>query len=186
MSTFTITPKPLCFDCDLAITRQNVVLPEIVGESPRIAFWGMGPGEQEDKQGRPFVGPAGDLLRTSLKTLKIKNYQLINSVLCVLPGNREPKPYQARACAPHVKSLLAPTVEMVVLLGRVALRCAQGRFGDELSISRSRGKLIISQYLNLPCVATYHPSYLRRQNLNPYDFHNFLNDIKRAVIWMDE
>lgn len=184
-STFDLSGRPICFDCNLSLKRKNVVLPEIVGDDPKIAFWGMGPGTQEDKHGRPFVGPAGELLRASLKQLGIHNYQLLNSVLCLLPGNIEPNAYQAQTCSPHVRSFIAPTVEIIVLLGRVALRSAQGKFTLDLSINKNRGKLIMSQLLNIPCIATYHPSYILRQNLSAHDFHIFLEDIKRAQLYIE-
>lgn len=113
----------VCRLCDLARSRTNAVPGEGSGRS-RVMFIGEGPGFYEDKQGRPFVGPAGQLLDKLLASVgwKRSDVYITNVVKCRPPANRDPLPKEAEACRPYLDEqirLLDPLV--IVCLGRHAL-----------------------------------------------------------------
>jgi len=151
-----------CTNCGLAATRIQAV----PGEGPphaKIMFVGEAPGAQEDKQGRPFVGPAGKMLTTMLAAAGLTRQDVfITSVVkCRPPRNRNPKAGEIKACQPFLQQqivLLKPQV--ICPLGNIALKTL---LGPALTISQVHGKLIkrdgITYYpLFHPAACFYNPS----------------------------
>ncbi len=156
-----------CRRCGLCEGRRQAV----PGVGNARAHWmvvGEGPGEQEDLQGEPFVGPSGQLLDAMLGALGLfrragdasRQVFIANSVKCRPPGNRNPTSDELRACAPFLQGQLALIKPRIVLaLGRFAV---QAVLGSEEPIGRLRGR--IHQLLDgTPVVVSYHPAYLLRQ-----------------------
>lgn len=148
-----------CEACRLAETRTHVV----PGEGDRHAdlmLVGEGPGGQEDAQGRPFVGPAGQLLDRMLTAIgtRREDIYLANIVKCRPPGNRNPTDSEAAACLPYLRwqvALVRP--KLLVCLGTVACRHI---IAPDAKVSRCRGQFI--QRGNYWIFATYHPAALLR------------------------
>ena len=126
-----------CTACRLHQTR-TLAVPGEGNPDTEVVFVGEGPGQNEDRQGRPFVGRAGDLLVKFLATLRWRRDEVFitNIVKCRPPGNRDPEPDEIAACAPYLKrqlEILDPA--LVVTLGRHSL----GRFMPGARISQSHG-----------------------------------------------
>jgi DNA polymerase len=151
-----------CTRCRLADQRRNVV----VGEGDphaRVMFVGEGPGAEEDRTGRPFVGQAGMLLDAMIFSLGLERRQvyIANVVKCRPPGNRDPEADEVAACAPFLDrqiALIRPQV--IVALGKPAARRLTG---STAPISALRGRW--SSYLGIPVLPTFHPAYLLRSPL---------------------
>ncbi|HTQ80208.1 MAG TPA: uracil-DNA glycosylase, partial [Thermoanaerobaculia bacterium] len=121
---------------------------------------GEGPGAEEDRQGLPFVGAAGELLTRILQAIELRRDQvyIANIVKCRPPGNRDPQPDEVAACRSYLEAqidLVAPRV--LVALGRVA---AQTLLGNETPIGRLRGRW--HEVRGIPLMVTYHPAALLR------------------------
>ena len=148
-----------CTKCDLCQTRHNVV----IGVGPRTAdvmFIGEGPGEQEDLQGEPFVGPAGKLLddMMSIIDLNRSNSYIGNIVKCRPPHNRDPLETEQDACIGYLRNqvaLIQPKI--IVCLGRIA---AKRLIDPEFRITRQHGTWV--QKGGVWMTAIYHPSALLR------------------------
>ena len=144
----------VCTDCPLSITRTN----SVPGEGPvnaEIMFIGEGPGFNEDKQGRPFVGAAGKFLEALLGSIGIKREDVFisNVVKCRPPNNRDPLPLETDACRKYLDKqidLISP--KLIVTLGRYAT----SRFIPGQTISASRGRLRNVNGLNVYPI--YHPA----------------------------
>jgi len=163
-----------CPRCRLAETRTRVVFGE-GSETAQLMAVGEAPGENEDRQGRPFVGKAGKLLDLLLMTAGFERdaVYICNVLKCRPPGNRNPLPDEVEACSPYLLKqvdLVAPRV--VVAFGTFA---AQTLLGSDLSIGKLRGKL--HQYRGIPVVPTYHPAALLR---NPGWVRAVWDDLQRA------
>lgn len=149
-----------CTRCPLHKSR-NLAVPGEGSENPLVLFVGEGPGEQEDREGRPFVGKAGALLDRIIERMGLSRETVFigNIVKCRPPGNRDPLELEVNACLPFLRrqiSLLKPRV--IVCLGRVAMnRLLQSNH----SISRVRGRRF--SYEGIPLIGTYHPSYILHQ-----------------------
>jgi len=140
-----------------------------------IMFIGEAPGKQEDQQGRPFVGRAGQLLNRALEKLGLErsNVFITNVVKCRPPENRTPTHTEMQTG----KKLLNKEIEVVepqviCALGSTALRSL---FEENIKISSVRGKQ--KAYHNVPVVPTYHPAYILR---NPNAADTFLEDLRQA------
>ncbi|MBU1238402.1 uracil-DNA glycosylase [Myxococcota bacterium] len=148
-----------CLGCKLGSTRKNMVFGE--GAVPaRIFFIGEGPGAQEDEQGRPFVGKAGQLLDRMIEAMGLTRDQIYigNIVKCRPPGNRDPETDEMLSCMPVLErqiELVRP--EVIVSLGRIS---AQVLLSTTRSLSKLRGSW--HTYGTIPLLATYHPAYLLR------------------------
>ncbi|MFP3552617.1 uracil-DNA glycosylase [Paraburkholderia sp. SIMBA_049] len=149
-----------CERCRLCERRTNTVF----GVGDREADWmliGEAPGENEDKQGEPFVGQAGKLLDNMLQSLDLArgtNVYIANVIKCRPPGNRNPEPDEVARCEPYLQrqvALVKP--KLIVALGRFA---AQSLLKTEASISSLRGR--VHEYEGVPVIVTYHPAYLLR------------------------
>lgn len=148
-----------CQKCDLWRTRTNVVIGK-GNKNADIMFIGEGPGEQEDLQGYPFVGPAGQLLDKMLGAinLSIDDVYIANVVKCRPPHNRDPKEEEQQACMNYLRyqfKLVEPKI--VVCLGRIA---AQAIIDKDFRITRQRGQWL--ERKGYWFTATYHPSALLR------------------------
>ena len=148
-----------CQKCDLWRTRTNVVIGK-GNKNADIMFIGEGPGEQEDLQGYPFVGPAGQLLDKMLGAinLRIDDVYIANVVKCRPPHNRDPKEEEQQACMNYLRyqfKLVEPKI--VVCLGRIA---AQAIIDKDFRITRQRGQWF--ERKGYWFTATYHPSALLR------------------------
>ena len=144
-----------CRGCGLCDTRHNVVVGRGT-ETARILFVGEGPGEQEDLQGKPFVGPAGKLLDLVLQACRIKEeeYYIANIVKCRPPMNRDPLPEEAAACMPYLRNqfaLIKP--EAVICLGRIA---AKSLVDPNIKITREHGQWVDKKGVRF--MATFHPA----------------------------
>ncbi len=154
----------VCRNCVLANTRTNTVPGEGV-EHPYVMVIGEGPGEDEDKSGRPFVGKAGQLLDKMLAAIALSrttNCYIANIVKCRPPMNRTPMPDEASACAGYLQAqihLLKP--KFILAMGRTAV---QNLLKTNTGINSLRGQWLEFQFGNekIPLMATYHPSALLR------------------------
>ncbi len=148
-----------CTKCGLCKTRNNVVF-GVGARNARIMFIGEGPGEQEDLQGEPFVGPAGKLLDDMLSIIDLDrhNCYIANIVKCRPPNNRDPSDEEQDACIEYVRNqvaLIKPQV--IVCLGRVA---AKRIIDPDYRITRSHGQWVDRN--DIWITAIYHPSALLR------------------------
>lgn len=148
-----------CKLCNLCKSRTHIVFGE-GNPKARLVFVGEGPGYDEDKSGRPFVGEAGQLLTRIIQAMKLSREEvyICNVVKCRPPGNRTPQPDEIRACMPFLKhqiALIQP--EFICALGAVA---SQALLKTEVSISKLRGKF--HTYKNIKVMPTFHPAYLLR------------------------
>ena len=128
-----------CIDCPLHRGRTNAV-PGEGNPSADLMFIGEGPGFHEDRQGRPFVGPAGQLLEGLLASIGTNRDEVFiaNMVKCRPPDNRDPQPSEIAACSKYLErqiELVNP--KLIVTLGRFSL----GRFFPGESVTRARGRL---------------------------------------------
>ena len=149
-----------CTGCALHKTRNQTVF-GVGDEQADWLFVGEGPGADEDAQGEPFVGQAGRLLDNMLAAIDLKRdhkVYIANVVKCRPPGNRNPEPAEAAACAGYLQrqiELIRP--RLIVALGKVA---AVHLLGRDASIAGLRGT--VHQYRGIPLIVTYHPAYLLR------------------------
>ncbi len=148
-----------CRKCSLASGRENVVFGE-GGFRKKVMLIGEGPGETEDRQGRPFVGRAGRLLDKILMSIGLtrEDVYITNIVKCRPPGNRDPRPDEILACWAHLEDQIeALRPRAIVSLGSPATRTLlESRKG----ISQLRER--VHDYQGIPLIATYHPAYLLR------------------------
>jgi DNA polymerase len=128
---------------------------------------GEAPGEQEDRKGEPFVGPAGQLLDAMLLAIGMSRQEgpperqvyIANTLKCRPPRNRNPEPAELAKCEPFLRRQLALVQPRIILaMGRFAV---QQLLGSDEAIGRLRGR--VHHYAGVPLVVTYHPAYLLRQ-----------------------
>ncbi|MEF7615238.1 uracil-DNA glycosylase [Aquincola sp. MAHUQ-54] len=155
-----------CTACPLCASRRNTVF----GVGNTRAHWmivGEAPGEQEDRLGEPFVGPAGQLLDSMLQALGLTRAEappaqqvfIANTLKCRPPRNRNPEPAELARCEPYLQRQIALVQPRVILaMGRFAV---QALLRSSEPIGRLRGR--VHQYEGVPLVVTYHPAYLLRQ-----------------------
>jgi uracil-DNA glycosylase len=162
-----------CKKCSLADTRKKVVFGE--GNSKaRLLFIGEAPGEEEDIQGRPFVGRAGKLLDKMIEGIGLRREEvyICNVLKCRPPNNRDPKPDEADLCKGYLISqleIISPKV--ICTLGKHAYNTL---LGVDESIIRIRGTL--TRYKGIKLLPTYHPSFLLR---NAGRMNEALGDMER-------
>jgi DNA polymerase len=148
-----------CTRCRLAGGRQTVVF-GMGDPDADLMFVGEAPGAEEDRQGLPFVGRAGELLTRIIQAIEMRREEvyIANILKCRPPGNRDPLPDEAAACMPFLEeqiALVRPRV--LVALGRIA---AQVLLGNDTPIGRMRGRWYRVQ--EVPTMVTYHPAALLR------------------------
>lgn len=154
-----------CTACGLCRTRTQTVF----GVGHERAHWmivGEAPGEQEDRQGEPFVGKAGQLLDNMLRSVGLTREAadaehqvfICNVLKCRPPGNRNPEPAEVAQCEPYLLrqvQLVQPRV--ILAMGRFAV---QSLLRTDEAIGRLRGR--VHRYAGVPTIVTYHPAYLLR------------------------
>lgn len=164
-----------CQRCRLAKGRTQVVF-GVGNPKARVVFVGEAPGAEEDRQGEPFVGRAGQLLNSMLRACGLSRSQvyIANIVKCRPPGNRDPQDDEAATCLPFLKKQLALIKpEIVVLLGRIA---ARHLLGITAPISSYRGTW--RHWEGMDVLPTFHPAYLLR---NPQAKREAWEDLKKLV-----
>lgn len=164
-----------CTKCPLSGTRKNTVFGR-GAETPKILFVGEAPGENEDLEGKPFVGAAGQLLDRYLEFIGLEesDYYIANILKCRPPKNRNPLPEEEEACLPYLReqlSLLNPKI--LVCLGKVA---AQRILAPDFSITKNHG--VWHDRAGMKILATYHPSALLR---DPRKKEDALRDFKKIL-----
>ena len=164
-----------CMKCKLCNNRKNVVI-GTGDKNAKIMFIGEGPGADEDEQGIPFVGRAGQLMNKALEGLGIKREEIYiaNVVKCRPPQNRNPEKEEADACKEYLETqinLVKP--EIIVLLGSVALKNV---LGEEYGITQSRGKWFEKNGIKI--LPTFHPAALLRDETKKFFFWQDLKLIK--------
>lgn len=150
-----------CTRCVLHRGRTQTVF----GVGNTAARWmviGEAPGAEEDRQGEPFVGPAGQLLNEMLRSVGVarSDVYIANILKCRPPDNRDPKPEEVSACGQYLERqlrLLAPG--LILAVGRIA---AQSLLAQEVPVGRLRGRAHRYGPSGIPLVVTYHPAYLLR------------------------
>ena len=164
-----------CKNCKLCDARQNIVF-GVGNPNAEIMFIGEGPGGDEDKQGEPFVGKAGQLMNKAFDVVGIKREEvyIANVVKCRPPNNRDPEEDEIQACMDYLRNqVMIIKPKIIVLLGRIAL---QNILGKEYKITANRGKWVEKKgILYMP---TWHPAALLRDETKKIEF---LNDLKQVV-----
>ena len=165
-----------CQRCRLCEKRNTIVF-GVGNPDAEIVFIGEGPGYEEDKQGEPFVGRAGQLLTqiiTKGMQMQRSDVYIANVVKCRPPENRNPEPDEIAACEPFLaKQLEIIRPKVIIALGKFA---AQTLLKDTTPITRLRGKW--QSYRGIKLMPTLHPAYLLR---NPKDKRLVWEDIKAVL-----
>jgi uracil-DNA glycosylase len=150
-----------CTRCRLSETRTRTVFAR-GSAAAQLVLVGEGPGENEDREGVPFIGKAGKLLDSMVIAagLSLDEIYIVNAVKCRPPKNRKPEPDEIEACRPYLVeqlSVLRPRV--IIALGATAVQALLG--GRPEGITRMRGAWKL--YGETPVMPTYHPAYLLRE-----------------------
>jgi DNA polymerase len=164
-----------CEKCRLSKTRTQVVY-GVGNPNADLMFIGEAPGRDEDLQGEPFVGRAGQLLTDIIKAMKLTrdDVYIANVIKCRPPENRNPEPDELDACRPYIRrqvELIQPKV--IVTLGRFAL---QSLTEKAYGITSVRGQWL--EYDGVKVMPTYHPAYLLR---NPAAKKEVWADMKKVM-----
>ena len=174
LSQLALLAKP-CTRCQLAKWRTQVVF-GTGNASADLMFVGEAPGRDEDLQGEPFVGRAGQLLTDIIKAMKLTrdDVYIANVIKCRPPENRNPEPEELDACRPYIRrqvELIRPRV--IVTLGRFAL---QSLTEKGYAISSVRGQWL--EYNGIKVMPTFHPAYLLR---TPAAKRDVWSDMKKVM-----
>ncbi|MDQ5985272.1 MAG: hypothetical protein CSYNP_00980 [Syntrophus sp. SKADARSKE-3] len=159
-----------CRRCGLHGQRNNIVFGE-GNPSASLVFVGEAPGADEDAQGRPFVGRAGQLLTKIIEAMKLnrQDVYICNILKCRPPGNRNPKPDEIEVCEPFlIRQLNAIRPKVICALGTFA---AHTLLKSETPITILRGRF--HRYQGIDLMPTYHPAYLLR------------NPSAKKLVWED-
>ena len=164
-----------CQHCPLCKTRTNLVFGE-GNMRAGLVFVGEAPGADEDMQGRPFVGKAGQLLTRIIVAMGLQRQDvyICNILKCRPPGNRNPKPEEIAACEPFlIRQLQAIGPKVICALGTFA---AHALLKTDVPISLLRGRF--HSYQGIPLMPTYHPAYLLR---NPGAKKQVWEDVQQVM-----
>ena len=164
-----------CRRCALHTGRKNIVFGE-GNPHAELVFVGEAPGADEDDQGRPFVGRAGQLLTKIIEAMKMhrQDVYICNILKCRPPGNRNPESGEIAACEPFlVKQLESIRPKVICALGTFA---AQTLLKSDVAISILRGNF--HRYHDIPLMPTYHPAYLLR---NPSQKRQVWEDVQKIM-----
>ncbi len=170
-----------CTLCELHAGRTHTVF----GVGSRRADWlviGEAPGKDEDLQGEPFVGRAGQLLNAMLLAVGLKREQvyIANILKCRPPNNRDPRPEEVVCCEPYLARQIALIQPRIILaVGRIA---AQNLLKTETPIGKLRGTVHHYADTGIPLIATYHPAYLLR---SPLDKRKAWQDLQLAMATLE-
>ncbi len=148
-----------CRRCELGASRKNFVF-GVGASDAKVMFIGEAPGRDEDLQGEPFVGAAGQLLNKILGAIGFErgDVYIANILKCRPPGNRDPQPTEIASCEP----ILRRQIEIIrpVVLCTLGAFAARTMLGVSAGISRLRGR--VHDYRGIPLIPTYHPAALLR------------------------
>lgn len=162
----------VCKKCDLYLTRTNTV-PGMGNPHADLMIIGEGPGGDEDKQGLPFVGAAGQYLDKWISAIgltRMEHCYIANIVKCRPPANRDPSGVESKACLPYLyRQIEVVKPKVIMTLGRIASKIL---LNTETGITVLRGK--VHRYKNIPVVPTYHPAAVLRNM-----------DFLRRPVWED-
>lgn len=167
-----------CCGCSLCDTRINLVF-GTGNPQAEVMLIGEGPGEQEDKQGIPFVGPAGRLLDSMLEMIDLDRSKvyIANMVKCRPPQNRDPQENELAACRLWLeKQIYLVDPKIIVCLGRIA---AKALISDEFRITVQHGQW--STVNGRRIMATYHPSALLRDASKRPDAFTDLRSLRKEI-----
>ena len=159
-----------CQRCRLSQGRNRIVFGD-GNPLAKLVFIGEGPGFEEDQQGKPFVGAAGQLLSRIIEAIKLTRSQvyICNIIKCRPPENRNPEPDEIKTCSPFLeRQIAAIQPDLICALGTFA---AQTLLKTATPISRLRGRF--HEYKGIKVLPTYHPAYLLR------------NPDKKREVWAD-
>ena len=162
-----------CVACDLSKTRTHVVF-GVGNQQADLLIVGEAPGANEDKQGEPFVGRAGQLLNNMLYAIGLQreDIYIANILKCRPPNNRDPRPEEVALCTPFLERQITLLQSKVILaLGRIA---AHFLLGSTESLGKMRGREF--DYRDTPLLVSYHPAYLLR---SPREKRKSLQDLLR-------
>jgi DNA polymerase len=169
-----------CKRCKLHRTRSTIVFGE-GNKKAKLMFIGEGPGYDEDVQGRPFVGKAGQLLTKIIQSIHLEREEvyITNIIKCRPPQNRNPEPDEIQSCHPFLqKQIQSIQPMMICALGTFA---AQTLLSTDAKITSLRGKVF--ELGGIKVLPTYHPAYLLR---NPERKREVWEDMKQISGWMAE
>ena len=169
-----------CQRCGLCQQRTQVVF-GVGNPDARLVLVGEAPGYQEDKQGEPFVGEAGQLLDRILFAMKLRreDVYICNLIKCRPPSNRDPQPEEIASCEVFLKRQLAViSPELILCLGRFA---TQTLLQTGAPIGKLRGRW--HTYEGIPLMPTFHPAYLLR---NPTGKQQVWEDVKQVMHRLQE
>jgi len=167
-----------CRRCKLCAARQTIVFGDGSPDA-RLMFVGEGPGADEDRQGLPFVGRAGQLLNDIIKAMGYarKEVYIANVVKCRPPENRTPQPDEVAACTPFLfKQIELIQPRVIVALGSPA---AQSLLGTTAGITKIRGTF--REYNGIRVMPTFHPAYLLR---NPAAKREVWDDMQQVMAYL--
>ena len=169
-----------CQRCKLCSTRKTIVFGS-GNPQAALVFVGEGPGADEDEQGLPFVGKAGQLLTKIIESIRLKREEvyICNVVKCRPPGNRVPEPDEIAACSPFLfRQLGSIRPKIISCLGAAA---AQTVLKTKAPIGKLRGRF--HDLCGIKVMPTWHPSYLLR---NPDAKRDVWEDMKKIRTLLDE
>jgi uracil-DNA glycosylase family 4 len=167
-----------CQRCKLAPLRTNLVF-GVGNPDAHLVFVGEAPGADEDAQGEPFVGKAGQLLTKMIEAMGYarSDVYICNILKCRPPGNRNPEPDEIAQCEPFLKGQLAALrPRVIVALGKFAAQCL---LRDDTPISRLRGTF--RSYEGIPLMPTFHPAYLLRDPTKKKEAWDDLKAVNAAL-----
>lgn len=167
-----------CQRCRLASGRKSLVF-GVGNPNAHLVFVGEAPGADEDVQGEPFVGKAGQLLTKMIEAMgyRREDVYICNVIKCLPPGNRNPEPDEVAQCEPFLKQQLgAIRPRMIVALGKFAAQCL---LRDDTPITRLRGQF--RTYEGIPLMPTFHPAYLLRDPSKKKEAWTDLKEVNAAL-----
>ncbi|SJZ34193.1 DNA polymerase [Trichlorobacter thiogenes] len=167
-----------CQRCDLCHGRTNLVFGAGY-EKARLVFVGEAPGADEDRQGQPFVGEAGQVLTRLIEAMGLKRAQvyICNVLKCRPPANRNPHKDEIATCSPFLtQQLQIIKPEVIVALGTFA---AQTLLNSKEPISRMRGQF--HSWHGIPVMPTFHPSFLLHNKENKQHYWDVWSDMEQVL-----
>ena len=171
---------PACVRCKLHTLGRKQVVFGVGSPTADLMFVGEAPGADEDLQGEPFVGKAGQLLTKIIEAIGLRRDEvyIANVIKCRPPGNRNPEPDEVAECEPFLfRQIAAVRPKVIVALGKFAAQCL---LKTDTPITRLRGREVL--YRDAVLIPTFHPAYLLR---NPSSKREVWEDMKRVRALLD-
>ncbi len=165
-----------CTRCPELVANRTRTVFGVGNRSAEVMVIGEAPGQDEDRQGEPFVGRAGQLLNEMLRAMGFprERVYIANVLKSRPPNNRDPKPEEVAHCEPYLKRQIALIKPRLILsVGRIS---AQNLLKTDTPIGKLRGQ--VHRYQGIPLVVTYHPAYLLR---SPQEKRKAWDDLKLAL-----